>query len=674
MLCAFHGDRCATTGTIGGWRSPAARHYLFGAVLMGFSQAVTWSLLARYLEAHGFNKGEVGDVIASDAIGKALVALPAALWLARRSATTTFMASAFIGGGCYVLLPWIDGYWQLRALNLVAGMSLAVHYVMIAPFLFRHTAETERASIFGLAEATRTLASVVGALVAGGLVAWLMRRWLPGETGVLEGEALRLHNAAEAAPRATRSWARVSPRCWRRSSTGASPTATRRASDPPLRGKGTCWTNSCATGARSRDSLSHSSRRRGLDSAFRSCPCTSGPVPAGTGTLGPALCGGTGADDLRPARIPVGARAPGIRQVDCRHRAASLPFFLLLALSQSLPWAMAAFLLRGALMNSTHPIHKNLMMRATPSSVRELQTGINAILWGLGWYIGPKLGGRCSKIRQQLRPSDVLDHGLLRAGGGGQRGVVARGAQERCGVRRMRAGAAHGLRGLAWGLCGATALVLACSWAARRFLMLEPVSNGRVAVGVLGLFASLALLVRAARQRRRLWAPALAVVLAWLPCGPGLRLYGPQPEATEGLEPGLRIGSINLLFGIGHPEPVYAWMAEEELDVVGFLEVLDSPRSKLRWTRLLESWRSTYPYQEVVAHEHYGMALLSKWPLEAVEARFGPGQDGVESERPVMLRATVQMQGRPLDVYLVHPFSARGRWRLMARRDFCVDS
>ena len=72
---------------------------------------------------------------------------------------------------------------------------------------------------------------------------------------------------------------------------------------------------------------------------------------------------------------------------------ASLPFFLLLALTMNLPIAAAAFLLRGALMNSTHPIHKNLMMNATPPVVREVQTGINATLWGLGWVIGPQIGG-----------------------------------------------------------------------------------------------------------------------------------------------------------------------------------------------------------------------------------------------------------------------------------------
>ena len=72
----------------------------------------------------------------------------------------------------------------------------------------------------------------------------------------------------------------------------------------------------------------------------------------------------------------------------------SLPFFLALAFTGNLAVAMLAFLMRGALMNATHPIHKNMMMQATPAGAREVQTGINATLWGIGWVVGPLCAGR----------------------------------------------------------------------------------------------------------------------------------------------------------------------------------------------------------------------------------------------------------------------------------------
>ena len=76
----------------------------------------------------------------------------------------------------------------------------------------------------------------------------------------------------------------------------------------------------------------------------------------------------------------------------------SIPFFVVLAFTHSPLVAMLAFLCRGALMNSTHPIHKNFMMQATSAGAREVQNGINATLWGVGWVVGPLMAGR------------VLDH------------------------------------------------------------------------------------------------------------------------------------------------------------------------------------------------------------------------------------------------------------------------
>ncbi|MCA9002099.1 MAG: MFS transporter, partial [Planctomycetes bacterium] len=174
------------------WRlaSTPARRYLLGAVLMGFAQAVTWSLLARYLDARGFSKEEVGSILAADAMGKTLIALPAALWLARRTVRRTFTVAACLGGAAYFAMPFVESYRGLLVLNFFAGVCLTVHYVVIAPFLFRHTGRQERASIFGLAEAIRTTASVVGSFLAGLLVHALMVRWLePGASAAASAHA-----------------------------------------------------------------------------------------------------------------------------------------------------------------------------------------------------------------------------------------------------------------------------------------------------------------------------------------------------------------------------------------------------------------------------------------------------------------------------------------------------
>ena len=45
-------------------------------------------------------------------------------------------------------------------------------------------------------------------------------------------------------------------------------------------------------------------------------------------------------------------------------------------------------------MNSSGPIQRNFMMAAIPEEARTAMNGLQALLWGLGWVIGPWVGGR----------------------------------------------------------------------------------------------------------------------------------------------------------------------------------------------------------------------------------------------------------------------------------------
>jgi MFS family permease len=368
------------------WRlaSTPARRYLVGAVLMGFAQAVTWSLLARYLDARGFTKGEVGSILASDALGKTLIALPAALWLARRSVRRTFMMAACLGGAAYFAMPFVHSLNGLRALNMFAGMCLVVHYVVIAPFLFRHTGREERASIFGLAEAIRTTASMVGALLSGLLVSYLMGVWLlPEATADLIAKAEA--DATGYAIMGAGLTSILAALVYR--------TISDKREDLP----------------EPKPFWHIAVENRGLMARFALPQLF---IAAGSGFCIPFLplyfkdrfalepdawgqmfAGGQVLMTFGLLASPLILSKLGYVRSIVFIELASLPFFLLLALTMNLPLAAAAFLMRGALMNSTHPIHKNLMMNATPPQVREVQTGINATLWGLGWVIGPQVGG-----------------------------------------------------------------------------------------------------------------------------------------------------------------------------------------------------------------------------------------------------------------------------------------
>lgn len=349
------------------------RLYLAGTALTGAAHTVTFTLLARYLDAIGLTKAQVGSVLAADAWGKVLVALPAAWILARRPARGVFVTAAVVGGGAYIVLPWVGDVRLLILVNGVAGFAMTLHYVAIAPFLFRHAAAHERARTFGTAEAVRTLASVVGAFAAGAFVA----AWQEPLGGEAPATARAIAAAGVVAMAAGLVYARIEDA-------------------PPALGRGTRW-------------LPVLREHRGVLARFAApqflIACGAGfCIPflplyfkdrfdLSPGTWGNLFASGQVMMSAGFLLTPLVLARLGFVRSIVAIELSSIPFFLLMAFTGRVEVAMLAFLLRGSLMNSTHPLHKNLMMKATPPGVREAQTGINAALWGVGWVVGPLAAG-----------------------------------------------------------------------------------------------------------------------------------------------------------------------------------------------------------------------------------------------------------------------------------------
>jgi MFS family permease len=356
---------------------PAARSYLVGAALMGGAQAMSFTFLARYLNLLGHSKSEIGAVQALDSWGKALIALPAAFLLARRSARVVFVRAALVGGLALCVLPTLPSLYWMGAASFVIGLSMAIYTIGIGPFLYRHTGDAERATVFSLAEASGTAASVVGAGMAGVVIALLQEplgsaaRGEARATGVvlqLAGVAVLLASLAfrriTDTPPSVAPGERMLPLVWRHRGVLA------RFATPQLlisTGAGFCIPF-LATYFQERFSLAPSAW-------------------GGTFALGQLLM------TLGYLSTPFFVARLGYVRSMVAIELASIPFFLVLAFTTSLPLAIVAFLVRGALMNTTHPIHKHLMMQATPEGAREVQTGLNAALWGFGWIVGPLAAG-----------------------------------------------------------------------------------------------------------------------------------------------------------------------------------------------------------------------------------------------------------------------------------------
>lgn len=208
------------------------------------------------------------------------------------------------------------------------------------------------------------------------------------------------------------------------------------------------------------------------------------------------------------------------------------------------------------------------------------------------------------------------------------------------------------------------ALVAACG---RFSATAEVVANLRWPLGLSGFLGALAWGI-ARRGVPAAASLALGVVLVW----PTARLWWPAPEAARpdrrGAEVELRVATVNLLFGRVAPREVESFADEFRPDVLGLLELLPENRSGTDWFATLEGWRERYPHQVVLPHGlSFGMALLSRHPLEDVRWLDPPGGENIYAGRPALLRAVARVGGRSVRLVLTHPERPGRPWRVRAR-------
>ncbi len=155
------------------------------------------------------------------------------------------------------------------------------------------------------------------------------------------------------------------------------------------------------------------------------------------------------------------------------------------------------------------------------------------------------------------------------------------------------------------------------------------------------LVAAVALAALLAWRRRA--APALlALVLAGWHAWPTAQDLMAAPSAAGCTGPTLTVATANVRYSNEDHGRFLAWLDAEPADLVVVQEVTAA------WALDLAARRG-YPYRHVLTREDpYGIAILSRWPLEAVSLVDLAG-DGLPS-----LGAVVAVDGRRIQVYGLH--------------------
>ena len=143
--------------------------FLFGGLLMGLLVASMQLLMNLYLKDMGFGESFIGRTLSFNALGGVLAALPAAYLAARFHikpiliVATIFMALTFFA----------MGHAESQAIILIAGLLFGffstIRGIIAAPFIMRNSSERERMLVFTANYSLWMVAAIVGSYLGGWL-------------------------------------------------------------------------------------------------------------------------------------------------------------------------------------------------------------------------------------------------------------------------------------------------------------------------------------------------------------------------------------------------------------------------------------------------------------------------------------------------------------------------
>ena len=354
--------------------SPNARRFLVGSFFMGFGFSVFWLLLNLYLKQVGFEEGRIGSIISASSVGTVLMAVPAAILIDRFRIKHILMIAAVVNGTALITQAMSTSVWSLRAMSMLSGAMMTVHFIAASPFFMRNSTPAERPYLFGVNMALSTLSGFIGSIIGGFVPTWLAERGV----ALLLGYRYTLIAGASLAMMAFFAYSTI------------------KSKKPPI---SEAFSLRRYLGARDWKTVSrlmiphfiigmgaglvipflnlYFLQRFGLESDAIGQIFSGGSLFTAAGYLiGPAL-----------------AKRIGLIKTVVVTQFLSIPFFLILAFSHNLNLSIVAFLLRGSLMNMAWPMYINFAMELVPEKDQAGTNSVLSLAWNSSWMVSANLGG-----------------------------------------------------------------------------------------------------------------------------------------------------------------------------------------------------------------------------------------------------------------------------------------
>ena len=158
-----------------------ARLFLLSQVVAGLGSGIFGVLFNLYLVRLGHHEDFIGQVAGLSTLLTGLVAFPAGLLADRIGRRSSLVVGATIVPLAFLLQVLLDDPQAILILGMVGGAGVAFIMISMSPFMAENSSQGERAYLFSANFALITLSAMVGSFLGG---------WLPGVCAGLVGQTL----------------------------------------------------------------------------------------------------------------------------------------------------------------------------------------------------------------------------------------------------------------------------------------------------------------------------------------------------------------------------------------------------------------------------------------------------------------------------------------------------
>jgi MFS family permease len=347
--------------------SPPARAYLLALLFQSMGQTVVWVLRNLFLKKAGFEESFIGATLSFSSLGAALAILCLAGPMDRRR-LKPFIAAAslLISVGLFGVALWPTRVSAVLS-SFISGTGLGLSQMCMPLFLVRHSEPYERPYLFGVGQALHPLAGLATTLcIKGGALLW-------GDTFEAVRNLMFFGGAMPLVAIALISRVREAP------PEGA--IAARDAEPLDWRLGWKFWSTELMIGLGA-----------GLTIPFINLYFHN-RFSVEPGDVGLFYAAAEAIMFVGFLSTPLFASRWGAVRTIVFFQLVSIPFFLAMAFTTSLGIAVAAFLLRQAMMNMVHPVSDYFLMETANPRQRARINGVKQMFRRAAWIVATPASG-----------------------------------------------------------------------------------------------------------------------------------------------------------------------------------------------------------------------------------------------------------------------------------------